>query len=181
MSVIHLVPVGDADRRRLEAVRVALATEFGASCHVGDQELDPAGAYHPGRRQYHSTELLGALDRSRGGGDDILLGVAGVDLFIPILTFVFGEAQFGGRCAVVSSHRLRQEYYGLPVDEAKLTERLVKEAVHEVGHLFSLHHCEDYLCAMAPAHSVEWIDLKGRWLCLQCRTAAGLGTGAQQQ
>jgi len=82
---------------------------------------------------------------------------------------VFGEAQIGGPCGLVSAHRLRQEFYGLPPNAEMLGQRLLKEAVHEVGHTLALTHCEDYQCAMAPSHAVEWIDLKDVSLCETCR------------
>ncbi len=77
----------------------------------------------------------------------------------------------GGPCAVVSAHRLRQEFYGLPADPDLLAQRLLKEAVHELGHTLELTHCEDYHCVMAPSHAVEWIDLKESTLCPACRAA----------
>jgi len=82
---------------------------------------------------------------------------------------VFGEAQLDGACAVVSTHRLRQEFYGLPSDPKLLSERLLKEAVHELGHTFALTHCADYRCVMAAAHAVEWIDVKKNHFCKDCR------------
>jgi len=97
-----------------------------------------------------------------------LLGVTPLDLYIPILTFVFGGAPLPGTCAVVSSHRLSQEFYGLPADPKLQHERLLKEAVHELGHTLNLSHCEDYECAMAPSHGVEWIDLKTSRFCSSC-------------
>jgi predicted Zn-dependent protease len=101
-----------------------------------------------------------------------LLGVTSLDLYIPTLTFVFGEAQLHGPCAVVSVHRLRQEFYGLPRDPRLAAERLLKEAVHELGHTLGLRHCDDYRCAMAPSHAVEWIDLKSSRLCPDCQSRA---------
>jgi predicted Zn-dependent protease len=98
-----------------------------------------------------------------------LLGVTSLDLYIPTLMFVFGEAQLHGPCAVVSVHRLRQEFYGLPADPRLEAERLLKEAVHELGHTLGLRHCDDYHCAMAPSHAVEWIDLKSSRLCSDCQ------------
>jgi len=98
-----------------------------------------------------------------------VLGVTAADLYIPILTFVFGEAQLRGQCALVSLHRLRQEFYGLPADPGLLRERLLKEAVHELGHTLELTHCDDYGCVMAASHSVEWIDLKGAVPCSVCQ------------
>jgi archaemetzincin len=99
-----------------------------------------------------------------------VLGVTTLDLYIPILTFVFGEAQMGGPCAVVSAHRLADEFYGLPSDPERLRSRLTKEAVHELGHTLDLTHCDDYCCAMAPSHAVEWIDLKEAALCANCHS-----------
>jgi archaemetzincin len=98
-----------------------------------------------------------------------LLGLTAVDLYIPILTFVFGEAQMGGPCALASAYRLRQEAYGMASDPEILRERVLKEAIHELGHTLELTHCEDYRCAMASSHSVERIDLKEGNLCGLCR------------
>ena len=97
------------------------------------------------------------------------LAIAEVDLYIPILKYVFGEAQMGGPCAVVSTYRLRQEFYGLDQDDSLLRERLLKEAVHELGHTLNLRHCQDYQCAMASSHAVEWIDLRENRLCDACQ------------
>jgi archaemetzincin len=130
--------------------------------------LDPSFAQHDERQQYHSSEILRRMQDYVEQDTWRILGVAAIDLYIPILTFVFGEAQMGGPCAVVSVHRLRQEFYGLPEDQDLLRQRLEKEAVHEVGHTLDLTHCEDYRCAMAPSHAVEWIDLKDNTFCPTC-------------
>src|SRR2546425_5768844 len=133
-------------------------------------------AAHVGGIAYNArcptSELLERMQRFVGPRCWRLLGVTGLDLYIPILTFVFGEAQLGGPCAVVSAHRLRQEFYGLPPNKELLRQRLRKEAVHELGHTFDLTHCDDYRCAMAPSHAVEWIDLKESTLCATCQVRA---------
>jgi Peptidase family M54 len=88
-----------------------------------------------------------------------------------ILTFLFGEAQLGGKAAVVSLHRLRDEFYGLPPNILALRERLLKEAVHELGHTLSLPHCEDYQCVMSASHGIALVDLKSSRFCRACRDA----------
>lgn len=173
MKPIRVVPVGAVDRHLLEAVRNGLEREFRTAGTTDATPLDPAPAYHPERTQYHSTALLGQLG-ARDGQSSFLLGVASVDLYIPILTFVFGEAQVGGPCAIVSCHRLQQQFYGLPPDDRLLEDRLIKEAIHELGHVLGLHHCENYECVMAASHAVEWLDLKERSMCTPCRSAAGV-------
>src|SRR3954452_3466969 len=154
MKRLQIISIGDLDGIVLEGIAVELANHFGIPCEVLPQSIDPHFSFHGERRQYHSSKLLGELEKFAGPYTWRILGVAGVDLYIPILTFVFGEAQMGGPCSVVSFHRLRQEFYGLPADSEVLRSRLLKEAVHEIGHTINLTHCEDYGCAMAPSHAV---------------------------
>ena len=175
MSCLHLLRVGDFQPDLLDALRLRLERTFRQPCRLLPGSLDPGFALHPEREQYHSTELLARLQRQRTPETWRLLGVTPVDLYIPILTFVFGEAQLEGPCALVSSFRLRQEFYGLPPDAGLAHERLVKEAVHELGHTLRLTHCHSYDCVMSASHSVELIDLKGSAFCTACRTQAALG------
>lgn len=169
MKMLDLLPIGDLDGRLLKVLAPALADSFRVPCRILEQRLDPRFAFHAERGQYHSSELLQAMQQYAAKGAWRVLGVTTLDLYVPILTFVFGEAQVGGPCAIVSSHRLNQQFYGLPHDPILLVERMVKEAVHEVGHTFDLKHCQDYSCAMASSHSVEWIDLKETTLCESCQ------------
>jgi len=129
--------------------------------------FDPEVAYDSSRGQYNSRILLAQLLRHHPGPGKVL-GVTDVDLFIPVLTFVFGEAQLGGRAAMVSSHRLAPERYGLPVDAALLQARVAKEAIHELGHNFALVHCADDRCVMASSPGVTGIDLKSARFCSRC-------------
>lgn len=147
----------------------ALARTFRVPWEVIPVRLDPECAYHAERQQFHSSEILQSMRVYVSPHSGRVLGVTMVDLYIPILTFVFGEAQIGAPCGVVSAHRLREEFYGLPADSNVLRERLLKAAVHEIGHTLGLTHCPDCQCAMAPAHAVEWIDLKASGLCDMCQ------------
>jgi len=172
MKLLHLLPIGNVEDGLLKDLRPILEETFRVSCKVLPVRLEPQFAFHGERQQYHSSEILFRMQDLLGVDSWRMLGVAAVDLYIPILTFVFGEAQMGGPCAVVSAHRLHQEFYGLPGDAQLFRQRVTKEAVHELGHTVSLTHCDDYRCAMAPSHAVEWIDLKERTLCEACQIAA---------
>jgi archaemetzincin len=168
---IQVLPLGPLPPDLLAELGRGLAREFGVQCEILPPEAEPAFAFNATRQQYHSTEIVASLVRKAPSTSGHLLGVTPVDLYIPILTFVFGEAQLQGHCALVSAHRLRQEFYGLPGDGALFRARLLKEAVHELGHTLSLAHCENYNCVMSPSHGVEWIDLKTQHFCGECRKA----------
>ncbi|MGW8283405.1 MAG: archaemetzincin family Zn-dependent metalloprotease [Gemmatimonadota bacterium] len=122
----------------------------------------------PEREQYHATLLLAELLKRRPASADHIVGITEVDLYIPVLTFVFGQAQLGGPGAVISVMRLHPQYYGLPSDEDLLLDRAVKEVVHELGHGFGLVHCPDYSCVMSSSTYVEGVDLKQDGFCSDC-------------
>lgn len=145
-----------------------LAPIFRMACQVRPERLDVAFARDPVRNQYYSTAILQAMQPLVEPGAR-LLAVTSVDLYVPVLTFVFGEAQLDGNCAVVSTARLHEEFYGLPARSDLLRERLVKEASHELGHTFGLRHCADWRCVMASSHAVERLDVKEAEFCGTCR------------
>lgn len=172
---IQVLRIGDVDRGLVDRLCADLSYALHAPCETIETfSFDPEPARHLTRGQYFSTELLARLKGVRAPAAWRLLGLTPHDLYIPTLTFVFGEAQLEGHCALVSLHRLRQEFYGLPPDPRLLYDRLLKEAIHELGHTLKLRHCDDYRCAMAPSHSVEWVDLKTSAFCPACREKAAL-------
>jgi archaemetzincin len=132
---------------------------------AGFSDLTPA--YNPERKQYLSSKLLAALEKSEG--EERVVGVADVDLYVPRLNFVFGEADILSRTAIVSLWRLRPEYYGLAPDEALFLERATKEIVHELGHTFGLGHCPNNKCVMHFSNSLADTDLKEAHFCNKCR------------
>ena len=158
----------DGRHAALEALGRRLRRTFGLEPRIRQPWFDPEVPFHPARGQYNSTLLLAQLLRGLGDEPERVLGVTSVDLFIPVLTFVFGEAQLSGRAAVVSIHRLRSEAYGLDPDERLLTERLDKEAVHELGHTYGLVHCATQDCVMRSSTYVEEIDFKSAEFCASC-------------
>ncbi len=168
MKKLQLLPVGKVDLRLLDWLGQSLEEKFRIKAEALSPPLDVAFALHAERQQYHSSEILLAMQPYVQRETWKLLAVTSLDLYIPILTFVFGEAQVGGTSAIVSYHRLRQEFYGLPEDLDLLANRLLIEAVHELGHTLRLTHCDDYRCAMAASHSVEWIDIKDSGYCESC-------------
>lgn len=171
MNTLHLLPVGKVEGSLLRDLSVAIPKSLEMACEILPYALDPTPSYHPERQQYHSSEILRRMQALvRPTQDWRLLAVTDVDLYIPILKYVFGEAQIAGPCALVSTYRLRQEFYGLDRDDGLLGRRLLKESIHELGHTLELRHCQDYRCVMASSHAVEWIDLREATLCDSCRS-----------
>lgn len=167
MKSIHLIPLG-VGLDMVEQLAASLARTFHTPCRIRPETLDIAFARDERRDQHHSTAILQRLERFADPGVR-LLAVTSADLYVPVLTFVFGEAQLEGACAVVSTARLREEFYGLPSRDDLLRERLLKEATHELGHTFGLRHCPDWSCVMASSHAVERLDIKGAEFCRSCR------------
>ena len=128
----------------------------------------PGDAYDPVRRQYSAVALLRAAANAHSAQPTRLIAMTEADLSIPMLTFVFGQAQLGGRVAVVSLARLRPEFYGLRPDNALFYQRLTKELLHESGHLFGLVHCSNRRCPMSLSTSILEVDVKSDSYCPSC-------------
>jgi archaemetzincin len=168
--------IGEREARReiMEQVRAQVARAFDAPVGILEAAARPTGTFDERRRQHSASRILAWLLAARPRGR--VLGVTDVDLFNPVLTFVFGEAQLGGRAAVVSTARLLD---GAARDPRVLPERLAKEAVHELGHALGLVHCPDAACAMSRSAGVRDVDRKDGALCRGCRARlreAGAGT-----
>ncbi|MDR3698021.1 MAG: archaemetzincin [Candidatus Sulfopaludibacter sp.] len=167
MKYFYVGATPEVERPPLEAVRQRMAAEYGAP--VKEIVLPSVEfAFDTGRQQYRSMDVLEMLARICPADAAKLLALTGRDLFVPVLTFVFGQAQLGGRVAVVSLARLRQEFYGMAPNQEIFLERAVKEALHETGHTFGLVHCSGQRCAMSLATNVRQIDGKSAAWCAAC-------------
>lgn len=128
----------------------------------------PLSSWDAARRQHQSVEIMRALARGVPPGAARVLGLTECDLAIPLLTFLFGQAQLDGPVALVSLCRLHQEFYRLPPDPSLLRERLAKEILHELGHTFGLTHCPRTECSMSLSTHIEMVDSKRVGWCEAC-------------
>jgi archaemetzincin len=168
MEGLVLCWIGEREARTelIDAVRAHVEAELRVEVATGFEPERPGEAWDVRRRQYETGRILKWLE-SRHVGAAKILGLTDVDLFIPILTFVFGEAQLGGRAAVVSTARLAPGNGSR--GERLLIERLRKEALHELGHAYGLVHCGNPGCVMGRSPGVTEIDSKGPSFCTDCR------------
>jgi archaemetzincin len=166
-SILILSPIGDIALWVTEILANKLPEIFGFNVQVEPLLEDLNFAYDLERNQYHSTPVLEVL-ASRCPEEGLkVLGVTCEDLFIPILTHVYGEAQLGGKACIISISRLIAGPDLGGVDAG--AGRILKEAVHELGHCFDLRHCEDPRCIMYYCRKIEDVDHKFRHFCRYCR------------
>jgi archaemetzincin len=151
----------------MERLREGLVEAFGRDITLMEEMPLPAHCEDKGRGQWHSTKMLEGIPRAKG----MALGVTEVDLYVPGLNFVFGEADPGRGVCLISLARLREEFWGRASNEELFVGRAVKEAVHESGHLLGLPHCPDPKCVMHFSNSLLDTDVKGRGFCERCGRA----------
>ena len=168
-NAIHIVNASHISDADVRTISDAITKIFPHRVIVERVSLDLEQAFDNARGQYSSGNLLSQILATAKEDHEKRIVIVDVDLFIPVLTFIFGEAQFEGSVAIVSTYRLSNEFYGLATDHQKLLLRLEKEIIHELGHIFGLYHCHQFECVMRSSTYVEEIDLKQISLCPVCQ------------
>ena len=166
---IILVSCGLFEKKLTERVAADVSREFHYPVGLKECSLDISHFYNPGRRQYDANKLLNAISQRAPTDAVKVIGMARVDLYIPILTYIFGQAKLGGYTGVASLYRLRNEHYGLEPNYELLIERFSKVIIHELGHAFGLIHCSNPVCVMRSSTYVEDLDQKNKQFCYRCR------------
>jgi archaemetzincin len=173
-STVTIVSFAHFGKEFLEKIVAGVEHELLCRVEIKEKHLDLSEFFDPGRRQYNGDKLLKLVDSMEFEGSTKIIALFNVDLYIPILTYIFGQAQLGGRTAIASLYRLSNERYGIANDDASLLDRFQKEVIHELGHLFGLIHCHTPTCVMRSSTYVEDIDQKDIQLCEKCRLALGI-------
>lgn len=166
IDTIIISPIGDVPAWISDLIAKKVKTFFGFKTRIATVLDDISFAYDPNRNQYFSTKILEQLEILAPPDAVKILGITKEDLFIPILTHVYGEAQLDGKSSVISISRLIK---GMGVDVIEIgSARIVKEAVHELGHCFNLRHCKDPMCLMHYCRKIDDVDKKISQFCRYC-------------
>lgn len=173
MPEIKLHPFNPIHPGLLSEVRSGIESSFGIPTTIGEDLPIPRGAFSKEREQFQSKRFLAVLHRLNQDENAIRLGITDVDLYVPQLNFVFGEANPRARVAVFSSVRLDPRSYGEPPDDPLLIRRSLTEAIHELGHVFGLEHCPDPNCVMWFSNTLSETDRKGTRFCSNCSRILG--------
>jgi archaemetzincin len=166
---ILVITYGHFEKQCLEDIITDAELEFSLPVHVEENHSDLNEYYEPTRRQYDGNKLLKLVDSSSSPAFAKGIGLFRVDLFIPILTYVFGQAYFNGFAGIASLYRLKNEQYGMKKDNDLMLTRFRKVIIHELGHTFGLIHCYVPNCVMRSSTYVEDIDQKKHNLCPLCK------------
>ena len=179
-QVIVIIGHGNFEKKFLQEIASGLTQEFLFPVVFEESHIDISEFYNPMRRQYDGNKILMELDSSSSEGIIKKIGLFRVDLFIPILTYIFGQAPLNGKTGIASLYRLRNEQYGMKKDEDLLLERFKKVVIHEMGHMFGLLHCYVPTCIMRSSTYVEDLDQKSMHFCKKCRAEISPSLSALQ-
>ena len=169
---IGILRIGKVDSTVISSIQENLNMTFPKSkCTLIPKTLPiPEEALNNTRQQYSSNNILRKI-RTYAEKDkttDKILGIANIDIFVPNLSFVFGEAECPGNAALISLWRLRPEFYKQPTNIELFEARSTKEAVHELGHTLGLRHCSNPFCVMYFSNSIFETDRKQSLFCNKC-------------
>jgi archaemetzincin len=168
VNALYLIPFGTIDDDVISALEICLWQIYGFNIRRVPALPEPDFAFDRQTQQHSSTLMLRELLKHIPNDAVRVLGITSHDLFIPMLSFVFGHAQVNGKAAVISLARLHQNFYRLPENRELFLHRTMKEAVHELGHTFGLVHCSDTKCAMSLSNTIQQVDRKTEELCTNC-------------
>lgn len=168
---IKIIPLGEVDKKIIERIVDELKVAYHIIGEVQRVEKLPKSIFNKFRNQYRSDELLNFLEKHFEGR---ILGVTKEDMYTQGLNFIFGQAKMKGRVALLSVCRLNPEFFHQPEDDELYEKRIAKEAIHEVGHMLGLGHCNNRPCVMSFSNTVGQVDKKTKYLCDMCKLQLGL-------
>jgi archaemetzincin len=173
---LGILPIGQVEESPLLRIQEGLKRVFPQIKSVVIEKKLPLNELFldEKRQQYRSHALLNQVQIFAGENRDLnyVLGVIDVDIFVPGLNFVFGEAICPGKAALISLHRLKPEFYSEASNDQLYFKRAIKEAVHELGHNLGLRHCSRPLCVMHFSNSIFDTDIKQSSFCGRCSLQA---------
>lgn len=165
---LYFAPVVFSNTQLLDRMIGKLQQKFKTYVNKISLSIDTDSLYSNERRQYYSTGFIEQSTTQTTHINGKIILITELDIYVPVLTFLFGEAQLKGKHSIVSVFRLHEEFYSGVTNNELLFERSIKEVYHELGHNFGLIHCHDWDCVMHSSNSIEEVDLKGNTYCNNC-------------
>jgi archaemetzincin len=168
-SKVVVVPMGEADFMMVNRLAADIGPVFNRSVDILKGMKMPEEAHNLVRNQYYASVILSKLERTKANSRERVLAVCEEDLYLPDKPYILGHADGLSGTAIISLYQIRQEFYGLPEDEAKVYPRLFKEAIHQLAHIFDVCNCRNPRCVNYHSQAMLDIDNKGEKFCDICR------------
>jgi archaemetzincin len=165
---VGVMPLGNISKNALQIIADHIVGRFDLTAEILPSMEPPDVAFDERKMQYNAGIIIEAFESIHFGNHDKVIGVLDKDLFIPIFTHVFGEARQGGKCGLVSLFRLLKNPDGSTPPNSLIHERTAKVALHELGHLLDLLHCENNKCLMHFSGGIDEVDQMSLDLCGYC-------------
>ncbi len=166
---IGVIPIGDIPDIVPKVIAAHISGYLELQTTLLESMKNPSYALDRQRLQYNVGPILQHLESRLFTSVDKVVGILDVDLFVPVFTHVFGEARQGGRVALISIFRLRENSMDTINNSAIALERAAKVALHELCHLYDLTHCESSQCLMYFSGSLSDLDQSSFNLCRYCK------------
>jgi archaemetzincin len=184
---INIIPLFEISEDLLNFIKENLCKVFKSKVFILDRIDIPESYIDKIRKQFNAEKILDFLDKKYIIKDFNITNIFifNHDLYVPSLNFVFGLARNYPRNCIISLERLDPLYYSLESSgmknqsnllykelsdkDKKIYEgRILKEAVHEIGHTFGLEHCNNFKCVMFFSNSLYDTDNKSSNFCPKC-------------
>lgn len=162
---LDLFPMGRMDMTAVSVIAANLQAILGLNTRIHPVQPEPNYAFLARRGQFEAGKIIHTMAQIPGGAL-FRLGVVNVDIYTPILTFVFGESQLGGKAAIISLFRVQSK------NKEKTYNRTAKIAIHEIGHLLGIVHCQAMDCLMRFSNNLERLDDLPLRFCPACEYEA---------
>lgn len=170
---LHLISVNFSDEMLSKELINLLQPVLNLEMYSRYLNVDLSKVYLNEHQQYYSTQIITLCKNQLRDLEGYKTLLVKFDIYVPALTYIFGEAELNGDYSIVSLARLMPQFYGEVSEHTLFVERLKKEVMHELGHNFGLYHCIDWDCVMHSSNSIDEVDLKGADYCRSCRQKIG--------
>jgi archaemetzincin len=166
---IILAPLGEIEFALVNRLASSLASVWGLAVEILHPMEIPQEAHNPQRGQYYSTVALNKLQLLKADDKERILGLIDEDLYMPAISYLFGDADPLSNVAILSISRLKNEFSGIPENEGLLFDRILKESVYQLGRTLNLENCPNPKCVMYASQKVLDIDIKLPKFCDNCQ------------
>lgn len=164
---VFIQPFSSIDSSYITYLRNHIGDFYKVEVKILNTASLPANAFYSLRKRYVADSLLQHLKTKSLNPDVYVLGLTSKDISTQnegcVNWGVMGLGFMPGNACVISVFRLKKRIN----TRQQVYERLLKVAIHELGHNFGLAHCPNQFCIMVDAEGKNKLDGEKK-LCKNC-------------